>query len=313
MNQTPAPATSRRPGRPPVIILGMHRSGTTMTARLLAGLGLFLGRDLERNHESLFFQLRNEAILNGCHGGWDQPAPAEELWRHPASRARFVQLLRDDLASWRLAAYLGPGRFLRYRTPANLDLPWGWKDPRNSLLLPLWLELFPEAKIIHVVRNGLDVAASLARREGGGPARPAASQPKPPPAELYLRLCRRLGRLAPLQRYREVPVSPCREVAYGFGLWKHYEEQARRWTATVPPARLLRIKYEEFLAGPEAHLQELCDFCRLPAAADLGRLAATVERSRSCAFRESPELTAFYRQVKDEPLMREYGYDGLEL
>ena len=30
----------------------------------------------------------------------------------------------------------------------DIPFPWGWKDPRNSITLPLWLRLYPEAKII---------------------------------------------------------------------------------------------------------------------------------------------------------------------
>ncbi|MBW1793701.1 MAG: sulfotransferase [Deltaproteobacteria bacterium] len=41
---------------------------------------------------------------------------------------------------------------------------WGWKDPRTTLTLPLWLKLFPKARIIHVIRNGIDSALSLWRR-----------------------------------------------------------------------------------------------------------------------------------------------------
>ncbi|MBK8351014.1 MAG: hypothetical protein IPL21_04765 [Saprospirales bacterium] len=38
----------------PIIILGMHRSGTTMITKMLENLGLFVGAEKEINHESLF-------------------------------------------------------------------------------------------------------------------------------------------------------------------------------------------------------------------------------------------------------------------
>ena len=41
--------------RPPVIILGMHRSGTSMITGFLQKLGLFVGEELDDNNESLFF------------------------------------------------------------------------------------------------------------------------------------------------------------------------------------------------------------------------------------------------------------------
>jgi hypothetical protein len=47
-------------------------------------------------------------------------------------------------------------------------MAWGWKDPRNSITLPVWLKLFPDARVIHIVRNGVDVAESLYRRQQRG-------------------------------------------------------------------------------------------------------------------------------------------------
>jgi hypothetical protein len=43
----------------------------------------------------------------------------------------------------------------------SLNFPWGWKDPRSTFTLPLWLCLFPNAKIINIKRHGVDVAQSL--------------------------------------------------------------------------------------------------------------------------------------------------------
>src|SRR5262249_1038388 len=42
---------------------------------------------------------------------------------------------------------------------------WGWKEPRTTLFAGRWLEIFPEARVLHVVRNPLAVAASIQRRE----------------------------------------------------------------------------------------------------------------------------------------------------
>jgi hypothetical protein len=44
--------------------------------------------------------------------------------------------------------------------------PWGWKDPRNCLTLPLWRKLLPETKVLICVRNPLAVAESLRLRNG---------------------------------------------------------------------------------------------------------------------------------------------------
>jgi tetratricopeptide (TPR) repeat protein len=42
--------------------------------------------------------------------------------------------------------------------------PWGWKDPRNTLLIKFWREVIPGLKVVLSVRNPLDVAVSLNKR-----------------------------------------------------------------------------------------------------------------------------------------------------
>ena len=43
----------------PIIIAGMHRSGTSMVTNILKKLGLTIGSKLDSNHESIFFQRIN--------------------------------------------------------------------------------------------------------------------------------------------------------------------------------------------------------------------------------------------------------------
>src|SRR5262249_23640698 len=79
----------RRPNEPSgetmtvVCIAGMHRSGTSMVARLLNLCGLYLGEDEdlmpsaadnpEGFWENLHFVDLNEKILSALQGGWDMP------------------------------------------------------------------------------------------------------------------------------------------------------------------------------------------------------------------------------------------------
>lgn len=39
----------------PILIIGMHRSGTSMITRKLESLGLFLGNEKDENDEAFFF------------------------------------------------------------------------------------------------------------------------------------------------------------------------------------------------------------------------------------------------------------------
>jgi hypothetical protein len=47
----------------------------------------------------------------------------------------------------------------------NGESAWGFKDPRLCVLLPLYIEIFPDCKVVHIRRNPNDVAASLCRKK----------------------------------------------------------------------------------------------------------------------------------------------------
>jgi hypothetical protein len=143
--------------QPAVAILGMHRSGTSMVAKLLHQAGLNLGSDdalmppAEENpegfYEHLAFVRLNDEMLNAAGAGWDCPPPADVDW-----------------ASDRFAVFRDRARLLA--SQFDRDAPWGWKDPRTSLTIPFWRSALGPIKVIAVVRNPLEVVTSLHRRNG---------------------------------------------------------------------------------------------------------------------------------------------------
>jgi hypothetical protein len=139
----------------PVSIAGMHRSGTSMVARILRDAGLYLGAEDELmppgidNPEGYWehadLVALNDAVLAELGGAWDLPPDPPADWAAP----RFDSL--------RTAATGLVNRF------AGQD-PWGWKDPRNSLTAPFWRSVVGPITVIGVVRNPLEVALSLQKR-----------------------------------------------------------------------------------------------------------------------------------------------------
>jgi GT2 family glycosyltransferase len=144
----------------------MHRSGTSMVAKLLHLSGLYLGPkedllpatpdNLDGHWENTHFVALNDAILNALGGGWDRPPSLPNGW----SRGN------TDSAST-------PQRLLPFKERALALLEkfrdhdaWGWKDPRTSLTLPFWQSLLPCLKVVICLRNPLEVALSLRRRGG---------------------------------------------------------------------------------------------------------------------------------------------------
>jgi hypothetical protein len=161
-----------------VCVLGMSRTGTSLTTQLLSLAGVYLGpeedllgadlhqlagegedvlaRAREANPRGFWEHYRlmrlNERILRILGGSWrDPPRPAPGWERSPE--------LEDERAEARsLLAESFDGRPL-----------WGWKDPRNSLTLPFWQQLLPNMRFVICLRNPVDVAASLRRRDGISP------------------------------------------------------------------------------------------------------------------------------------------------
>jgi hypothetical protein len=141
-----------------VCVTGMHRSGTSVTSKLLNVLGVYLGAEEDllgprgENNPKGFFENRAFVRLNAellqSTGG---------IWKEPPSLP----------AGWEADPRLDP---VRERARAMLestfgDVPlWGWKDPRSALTLPFWQSLLPGMTYVVCVRNPLDVAASLERR-----------------------------------------------------------------------------------------------------------------------------------------------------
>jgi len=142
----------------PVIIAGMHRSGTSIFTQLLEQGGMYAGGSwLDENHESVYFSRANRAMLGEApyllHDyGWTAPKTDEFI----AARRGYAERAARD-----------PAAFFAERAGETV---WGWKDPRNSLTLPVWLSVYPNAKVLHAVRDGRAVALSLSDRDGLDPA-----------------------------------------------------------------------------------------------------------------------------------------------
>ena len=133
-----------------VIILGMHRSGTSCLAGMLQGAGFFAGKvtlwdrhNRKGNREDPRINGLNELVLQISGGSWNAP-PARIHWTPQAA------LERDGL----LQAFAGS------------RAPWMFKDPRTLLTLPFWLDAGYMPRRLGIWRDPLSVAQSLATRNG---------------------------------------------------------------------------------------------------------------------------------------------------
>jgi hypothetical protein len=145
-------------------VVGMHRSGTSITARVLGQLGVDLGpeetllepdaTDNPRGYweQSAVIDL-NDELLERLGGLWTDPPRLRPGW-HTAPEL-------DDLRS-------RAGELLEQTFP---DDHWAMKDPRCSLTLPFWRSVEPDLRVVICVRDPRDMAESWARRGAGFEAR----------------------------------------------------------------------------------------------------------------------------------------------
>lgn len=146
-----------------VCILGMHRSGTSAITRALNLAGVYLGEErdmmvpLPENPEG-FWERKDlmefhDGLLMSMGRRWDATDFLPEGWHRFPETAPF----RDRLEG--LVGSVFDGHPL-----------WGWKDPRCCLLFPLWADVLERRgmalKPVVVIRNPLDVALSLRKRNG---------------------------------------------------------------------------------------------------------------------------------------------------
>ena len=151
-------------GQPPraILVLGMHRSGTSPTTRVLHLLGAELGSRLlppvARDNEKGFWENQDafeidELLLAGLGRTWHDVRTMPEGWLESAAacdaRAAITRFIQKEFATSPL---------------------WAVKDPRLCRLAPVWLRALAECGVapglLFVVRHPLEVAASLQARNG---------------------------------------------------------------------------------------------------------------------------------------------------
>lgn len=283
--------------RPPIIIIGMHRSGTSMLTRMLEDMGLFMGAKKDKNNEAKFFFHINEWLFRECNAAWDNPKFFKQFLNDKELRSYAVNYIRLLIKTPYVILFLGLSKFLRYRTFENLDISWGWKDPRNTYTLPLWLDIFPNAKVIHIYRHGVDVAQSLKARHEETLNR--LVKVKSPKKLFYWYMW--------IRRRRHLWLTiRCASLEGGISLWEEYWRQARIHVDALKE-RAIEVKYEDFLAEPIEILKCLSHFCELPVTESIIKeMAGRVKKRRAYAYMSNPKLQQFAERVSAR--LRLFGY-----
>jgi hypothetical protein len=142
----------------PIIVLGMHRGGTSLVGELLHAWGASAGQkellipadeDNRQGYwEYLPFVRFNQHLLESAGASWVVPLSREDDVLLEASSLEPIK--RQEAVS-----LIGS---------MPVDKPWFWKDPRTSVLLPFWKRVWGPVTYVIAVRHPIEIAMSLRKR-----------------------------------------------------------------------------------------------------------------------------------------------------
>lgn len=275
----------------PVIVLGMHRSGTSLTTRLLKDTGLFMGRRLSTNDEARYFQHLNRSILADAGSRWSdvdavlQAMDSETFLKEQANAMRrvlftgegMVQFFGADL--WESICY-------------NEPLRWGWKDPLNTITFPIWLRIFPHARFVHVIRNDVDVAISMHRR---------TTRVKRQWWRWWWYLLLGYG-------------TSTLDFGHCFHPWEKYVTFVVEHRQMIPDDQYLALRYEELPASPQEQLQQVTSFLGYPVKDSLLHGACEqIDKNRLDNTRYADMYQDEISALDSSDLLRQLGYSHGDL
>jgi len=276
----------------PVIIIGMHRSGTSLTVRLLRDLGISMGGIVLENTEALNFQHLNRRMFAVAGGDWNAVELVMAAMRDPDFVMQQTSAMQQAVFAGKvrvgrdvgLVSYVDHLLWRRmYRAGQRM---WGWKDPRTTLTFPVWLRVFPEARFVHVIRNGIDVAISLN-------CRTKVQQ-------------RSWWQRRMLEDYRPETLS----FAQCFRLWELYLSFFLEQQVLIPPAQLCEMRYEALLSEPEVQVRRLVDFLEYPVGeTQMAAVCTQIKRERLDNRARARAYQNEIAQLAGHPLMQALGYD----
>jgi len=232
---------------PYLFVVGCQRSGTTLLQRMLNA-----HPDLAVAYDSLFITraIRGEPI------GHD-PELTLEIIEIAQSHPRFSRLELSAEAVARAAA--GANRYSGFVSNIYDELARkhskplaGEKSPGYCRHLPQLHALLPWVKVVHLIRDGRDVALSI-RDWGKGAAK--------------------------LDLWKREP------IAAGALWWRRDVVRGCRDGRALPTDRYKEVHYEKLVADPEATLQKLTAFLGLP-------FAETMLEYHRGKSRQQPGLSA---------------------
>ncbi len=275
-------AVTKRSGKSPVLIIGAHRSGTSATAHALELMGLQIGQRLDSHREPKKLQKLHDEYLRHVGATWYGPSPFLASLQTADGHGDCVAFLRKNIDKHfaDIFGYQKDPKGLWLLARMKRGGAWGWKEPRTTLFAQAWLEIFPDARIVHVVRHPLAAAASIRERE---------------------------------LKFREkgdAPNAGLDDLDYCLRLVLMYIEAGERLEKKTANYRLVR--FEDVQSSPRESLKDLAEFAGMRVVrANLLKAAVTIRPPHTTRNDDLPQ-TADRDWYSRYPQLKQLGYSATD-
>jgi hypothetical protein len=240
----------------PVIVYNKSHSGSRLLARLLAEGGVFMGAQRNASEDALPVFDLVDALVRAHYPDYSR------LWSGGAEAREAAELARRSFER-HLAGF--------DRASAG---PWGWKLCESAYAMPVFAHLFPRARVIHLVRDGRDVAFCDHR----GPDSP-----------FWRKIYFDTDRIATWRGLALTgPAYRRRSHRYNALHWSNAVRVGRAYGSMLG-ARYLEVRYEDLCTDFAPVAARVLRFAGAPRAADaIERIAPTVRQDSLGKHRRAP-------------------------
>ena len=223
----------------PVFLLGCARSGTSILGEAIAA------------HPRVTYLYEASAIWNRALPG----RPDHRLTRADAT-AEAAARVRRELAE----------RLVDPRRDVLVE-----KNPKHTLRIPLLDAMFPDCRIIHLIRDGRDTVASLMFRNRG----PEWGHLKTP------------GWADLLARYPDANHIRCAHQ------WRDAVRICRADGRELAPGRYREVRYERLVADPAATIDEVLRFLELGTTEEVRAMIARIQDATAGSYHARRQVRHF--------------------